>query len=221
MWIAENWHSMEGTLRGGLRLVRGRPALISIMVIGLFFGLYSEGFDRLWTPHLIYDIGLPQVGNLSTVVWFGVISIGSQLLSLAATELARRKLDPDNPRVSLWTLAVDNLAQVLGLVVFALSRNFVLALTAYWSVTITRGLKAPYYTAWVNRHLTSDVRATVLSMTSQVDALGQIIGGPILGFVGNMISIQAALLGSALLLAPVLVLFARAIERERIKNVIR
>ncbi|MDD5370643.1 MAG: MFS transporter [Anaerolineaceae bacterium] len=221
VWVEENWRSMETTFRGGLRLIRGKPTLITILVIGLFFGLYSEGFDRLWTPHLIYDIGLPKVGNLSPVVWFGVITVGVQLLSLGVTELARRKLDPDNPRVSLWALAIDNLAQVLGLVVFALSRNFVLALTAYWSVAVTRGLKSPYFTAWVNRRLTTDVRATVLSMTSQVDALGQIAGGPILGLVGNAISIQAALLGSAVLLAPVLLLFARSIERDRVKNVIR
>ena len=53
--------------------MRGKPALINILTIGLILGLYSEGFDRLWTPHLLNDITLPTIGDLQPVVWFGVI----------------------------------------------------------------------------------------------------------------------------------------------------
>jgi len=47
-------------------------------------------------------------------------------------------------------------------------------------------------------------------MSSQVDALGQIVGGPPVGLIGNFISLRAALATSAVILTPALALFARA-----------
>jgi DHA3 family tetracycline resistance protein-like MFS transporter len=73
--------------------------------------------------------------------------------------------------------------------------------------------------AWVNQRLDSQVRATVISMSSQVDALGQIIGGPIVGAIGTLVSLRAALLSSAAILSPVLILFSRARKLSRVQQV--
>ena len=51
-------------------------------------------------------------------------------------------------------------------------------------------------------------------MSSQVDAIGQILGGPVLGAIGLRFSVQAAIMASGLVLSPVLALYARAIRRE-------
>ncbi len=212
--VSETWKSLARTFSAGLRLVRSRRALVTVLLVGLFFGLYSEGFDRLWTPHLLRDVGLPALGIVKPVVWFGAIAIATQILSLAALAIARRTLDPDNPRLALRALFGASLFLAGGLVVFAFSRSFLLALGALAVIRIARKLTQPYFTTWVNRHLTSDVRATVLSMSSQVDAGGQIVGGPILGVIGNSLSITAALLGSAVLLSPVLALFGREFRKE-------
>jgi hypothetical protein len=40
-------------------------------------------------------------------------------------------------------------------------------------------------------------------MSSQVDAIGQVAGGPAVGLVGSWLSVQAALVASALTLSPV------------------
>ena len=47
------------TLGAGLRLVRGRPVLLTIVGIAAFYGAASEGFDRLWQAHVIRDVGFP------------------------------------------------------------------------------------------------------------------------------------------------------------------
>jgi hypothetical protein len=52
-------------------------------------------------------------------------------------------------------------------------------------------------------------------MTGQANSFGQATGGPALGLVGNLVSIQAALLGSALVLAPTVLLYRRLIVRDR------
>jgi len=58
------------------------------------------------------------------------------------------------------------------------------------------------------------VRATVISMGSQANALGQVAGGPAIGAVGTLAGIRAALVGAAITLSPSLWLYARAIRRR-------
>ena len=89
---------------------------------------------------------------------------------------------------------------------------FGLALAALWIRTVAGVVAAPVSAAWMNRQLEPGVRATVLSMESQTNAIGQVAGGPILGWVGSAVSIRAALLASAAVLSPVVVLYARIKE---------
>lgn len=212
--VFEDWQGLLQTLRNGVKLVRSSRGLVMILLIGLFFGLYSEGYDRLWTPHLLRDFVIPSWYGWKPVVWFGLINIVGMLLGIGGTELARRGVNPDNHRISLRFLLADSAFLVAGLAVFALTQSFFLGLAAIWTISLTRTLQGPYFTAWVNRQLTSEVRATVLSMTNQVDSLGQILVGPLIGVIGNSVSIQAALIGSTVLLSPVLVLFLQTIRRE-------
>ena len=62
------------------------------------------------------------------------------------------------------------------------------------SIYLVRGLVYPLWSTWVNQQVTdSSVRATVLSITGQADAIGQATGGPVLGVIGNVWGIRAAL----------------------------
>ena len=81
-----------------------------------------------------------------------------------------------------------------------------------WLIDVFRSINSPLYTTWVNQRLDPQVRATVLSMSSQVDAIGQITTGPALGLVGSLVSVRAAITASGLLLAPILGLFVRALR---------
>jgi hypothetical protein len=66
----------------------------------------------------------------------------------------------------------------------------------------------------MNRNLDSGVRATVLSFDGQMNAIGQVVGGPALGAVGNAVSVRAALLGSALTLLPAAGVYAATRDRS-------
>jgi hypothetical protein len=55
----------------------------------------------------------------------------------------------------------------------------------------------------------------MLSMTSQANSIGQVAGGPALGWRARAVSIQAALLGSALVLSPTITLYRRFSARVR------
>jgi MFS transporter, DHA3 family, tetracycline resistance protein len=59
------------------------------------------------------------------------------------------------------------------------------------------------------------VRATVISTTAQIDALGQMIGGPIVGLIGTAFSVSAALVASGLILSIALPMLIRTIRADR------
>jgi DHA3 family tetracycline resistance protein-like MFS transporter len=64
--------------------------------------------------------------------------------------------------------------------------------------------------AWINRQIESRVRATVLSLNGQFDAIGQVAGGPILGALATAVSIPAAMVSVGILMVPALLLYAIA-----------
>ena len=209
------WAMMLKTVQDARRLVRRQPVLMVLLGIGLFFGLYSEGFDRLWTAHVLESFSLPpMIDGMEPVVWFGVINAVLSLSCLAATEIARRRVDTDRSaslaRVLMWNAGLI----VLALAGFGLTRVFWIALVLYWLIGVLRSINGPLYQIWFNRRIDNpQVRATMFSVTSQVDAVGQISGGPVVGAIGN-VSIRAALVASALILSPVLPLYSRAIRRD-------
>jgi len=64
-------------------------------------------------------------------------------------------------------------------------------------------------TAWLNRLLPAQTKATLFSMYGQADAIGQSFGGPVIGALAKYVSIAFALGISALSLLPTLPLYKR------------
>lgn len=200
------WQNMVGTFRDGLRVVRGSPTLLSILAIGLFVGLYSEAWDRLWQFHLIENIGLPV---FSAILWIGMIDIALKVLSIGATEVMRRRLNMTQQRSMARALFVITAVMIAGLLIYAATSNLIVAISVVLIFSTVRGLAGPVFATWSNQNISSDVRATVLSMQSQTDAIGQMAGGPPMGAIGQ-ISARLAFLASAAVLSPTLVLLFRA-----------
>lgn len=208
-----SWQKMGDTFRDGLGVVRGRPLLMLILSIALFFGLSSEGIDRLWEAHMLENFTFPAAGDLEPVVWFGIISFATLLLGFVMTEVVRRRVDVDNERVALLVQLLMSLVVVASVVAFGLASGFGMAVAAVMAVHVFRGGIRPLYWAWINKQIEPRVRATVLSMNGQVDAIGQVVGGPILGGVATSLSLRAAMVGVGLLLAPVTLLYGVALRR--------
>ncbi|HZU66469.1 MAG TPA: MFS transporter [Ktedonobacteraceae bacterium] len=215
-----SWREMAGTFRNGMRVVRGSTILIIILMISLFYGLSSEGFDRLSSAHFLADFTFPALGQLKPVVWFGILSVGGTLLTLAASEVVRRRVNTSNQRILVRALFVINALWVASLFVFGLSGNFFLAVLAYWAAGVFRRVNQPIFTTWLTLNVDAKVRATVISMWSQMDALGQVVGGPPVGYIGTAVSLRAALTAVGIILSPVLLLFAMAARVGKRKAVV-
>jgi hypothetical protein len=209
---------MAHTGRTGARLVRARPVLLAILGISAFGGMWSESYDRLWQAHVIRDIGLPSVGGFEPVVWFGLFGIVGLLLAIAvARPLGRRLVDVPREQLAraLFRLDVVLLGSSL---IFAFAGSLWLAMLGSYTLFLARNVAGPIFSAWLNRSIEeSSVRATVISITNQADAVGQWTGGPLLGAVGNVFGIRAALAAGAACLLPALGLYGRAIRHQGIE----
>jgi DHA3 family tetracycline resistance protein-like MFS transporter len=207
-----SWQAMRQTLQDGISLVRLRPVLLTILLISAIIGVNSESFDRLWTPHLLVNFTFPGLGQLQPVAWFGIISAVGMLLTMGASEIARRRVDTDSHQAVVRAMLGITGLFIVGMIFFALTTSFALAIVTLWIIDALRSTLGPLYMAWVNQHVESKVRATVLSMSSQSNAIGQMVGGPAVGAIAVVTSLRVALVVGALLLTPAMALYARTLR---------
>jgi DHA3 family tetracycline resistance protein-like MFS transporter len=204
-----SFQHMADIFRKGLHVVRTRPVLVSVLGIGFIYGLYSEGWDRLWVKYLVDNFSLPSIFGMNEVAFFGFLRAGGMLLSILATRQVEKRLDanhaPSIARAMLWITVLLSAA----ILTFAFSPALAISIIAVTAVSILRNVMGPLYNAWVNQRLDSDARATVLSMSSQVDAIGQVLSGPVAAII-SLASVQAAITMASLLLLPAIPLIHRA-----------
>ena len=203
------------TLASSAWLVRSSHTLLVIMAVTFFFGMASESFDRLWEVQFLNQVTLPTLAGFTPVAWFGMIDAGGLLLSVGAAEIVRRRFDTRRPRTLVRLLMLITALLIIGMAAFGLARSFGVGLAAYWGAYLMRQLYGPLYSAWLNRHTESGVRATVLSMAGQVDAVGQIAGGPLFGMIATSFSTGVAIVAAGLALLPTLLLYRLTLRRER------
>ena len=204
------WQHMWHTFQQGVNTVRSRPRLMNIVVIGLFYGLYSEGFDRLWVKHLLDNFELPVFFGNNQVAFFAALRVAGALLTILAVRLVEKRVDSTSSlAIGRAVLVVTGVISV-ALIGFALSPLLGLSLGLYLVVSVLRNVHIPLQTGWVNQKLDPQVRATVHSMFGQVDAIGQVMGGPIVAAIASVGSAVSALVTSGLLLTPALFFIQRA-----------
>jgi hypothetical protein len=78
---------------------------------------------------------------------------------------------------------------------------------------VLSALSDPLHRTWLIQQTSPKVRATVLSISSQANSLGETAGGPVVGAVGTIFSLRAALVVAGALLAPVVALYARTLRQ--------
>jgi hypothetical protein len=189
-----------------------------LLAAALFSGMSEEGFDRLNPKQFLDVVGLPSIGGLDPVVWFGVMGTGGLVLSYVAAGIVARNLDVSSPAVAARLLLALDALTMAGMLAFALAGSFAFALGTFWFATLVRRVAEPVYLTWINEGLDPGVRATVISMSSQSGALGEASAGPVIGAIGNVFGVRPALTVAALVLSPTLLLYGRAMRHDGVDS---
>ncbi|MBD3109250.1 MFS transporter [Bacillus sp. AGMB 02131] len=189
-------------IKGGVSQIKGNSVLVGIAVVTLFWGLASEGFDRLWGAHFIEGFNLAEEDS---VYWFGAFYAVAFLLNIAVLKVVEVYVKGRYAYVLLWMNGLLSIAMLL----FAFIGNFYIAILLYWLITSLRNVNYPLMSVLTNERLQSQGRATALSMFGQLDALGQVAGGPLVGIIALYTSINGGIVASAILIIPTLYLLWR------------
>jgi len=203
------------TARRGGRLVRGHHVLLAMLAIAFFYGMWTESIDRLWQAQLLTEVGLPAVDGVSDIVWIGAITGAIMVIGIVLSQVAMKRLNKASGVRLARVLMGLNALLVPAALLFALAGSPVLGVLAYVVMSACRGLIDPLQSSWVNSTIEdSSVRATVLSIVDQSDAVGQVAGGPAIGAVGSSVGLRPALALGAAALAPAIALYARAVHHH-------
>ena len=160
----------------------------------------SEAFDRLAPKHLLDSFVFPTAFSLDEVTWFGIFRAVSLVGGIAVTEVVRRSVDITRPNAIIFALMLLTIGIMVSYVAFGLAGVFWGAVIGFLVVGWLRTAVEPLMLTWVNRRLESNTRATVLSMLSQSDALGQVTGGPAFGLLATLRSVRATLILGAIVI---------------------
>jgi MFS family permease len=190
----ERWRHAASTFRRGVRVtVRDREILLVVMAWLLVNGA-GEGYGRLVEKRLV-GLGF---GGTDPIVWFTVLGVVS--LVLGAVALRAVEVRVSGAGVARRAYLACCALGVLGLAVFATAPD---ASWAVAGVLLVSGSAHPGAVLravgeiWVNRRTASSVRATVHSVLSQAEHVGEIVFGLVLASVAAATTATAALVGSA------------------------
>ena len=207
------WRDLAHTTKDALGVIRRSRVLVLLAVFIFIAGGASEAFDRFEQKQLIEGVGVPQWWGLGTLFWLGVLFSVSQLLGVVLPFVVQRFHPAEEPRRLRWWLTSLLTAQVVGLVAFGLTGAFLAAALSVLVVERSRSLRNTLIGAWIVPLTPKGRRATVLSAMEQCDSIGQVTMGPAFGAIGQLASVQTAIVTSAAVLAPGIGVVALAARR--------
>ncbi|TCJ01523.1 MFS transporter [Cytobacillus praedii] len=187
-----------------------------LFLIALFFGFYSEGFDRLWLTHFIDASPLTYFSERNIVIVTGAIQFLIVLLSFVLLHVINRSSIHQHLKLIYLSLFIGSFLIICSLIGFSYSTSIIGLISFYVIIQLARQIMHPLEEIWLNTVIPeSSVRATFFSVKGQVDAIGQISGGPIIGGIASLFSIKTAIVISAILLSPVLYLLKKVLKMSR------
>lgn len=196
--------TFRSTLQAGAANVRSRPRLQTLVVVALLTSLAAEALDRFGYVRFIQAIGADDESIVVTGALFLVMATAGLVMNIAVSRHIDRRdrtLDATsgrNPMVLPAILLIS--AAGIGALLTASGVGVAVIGLGMMVQDSTRETLFEVMNAWTNREVESSARATVHSLIGQALAVGEIIGGLLLGLVAELVGIRTSLVVSGCLL---------------------
>jgi predicted MFS family arabinose efflux permease len=176
------------------------PALIYAMAFGAVLSLALQALNMQWTKffHDQYQL------NVKNLAW---VMVGVALAKASAGPLSRlANYLTGNEKTSL---VMTQALTALAIITAAQASGLALAFGAFFCHEVGREIFSPLKQNYLNNHIKTTHRATLLSLDSMLMKIGSFLGLLLSGWLATAYSIRLAWLisGSLLLLAALLFLF--------------
>jgi DHA3 family tetracycline resistance protein-like MFS transporter len=204
-----DWQRFRATTGEGLRALRRSRTLRLLAVVIVVAGGSSEAYDRYGERHLLRDVGVPTVAGHGPLVTLSIVFTSSSLCGVFIAWWMEHHVDRRGPGIRKWLVWLITV-QAVALIVFALTGSFLVAALSVIVIDRVRRVRQNLFASWIIPLTPKANRATVLSVFSQCDAVGQVTVGLGMGVIGGLWSVPAALVASAMVLAPTAAVVAAA-----------
>lgn len=201
--------SLASVITGGLVAVRDHAVLRMLCLLTLLTAAAMMPVIMYWPPHL-EALG---AGGFWVLGWaWAILNVAAVAGSLLVTVLLRRMRRE-------WLLFALALWRAAFLVVAATTTSFGTVLWALVLYEVSAAARQPVVSAWINEHVGSDLRATVLSVGGMSFMLGGGLGLVAVGLIARASGIPVAWLVCAALfvaMAPLYLLLGRIARRDAV-----
>lgn len=206
----KNTESIEGNyfveaIKSIFQTIKVSHVLMMLFIITFIFGLYSEGFDRLWGAYILQT---ETFMNANATYLFGGVSaviacIGFFIFDKIEACAEHTSIKRVNSSLILLCCIVTG-----SLFVMSVTKNAYTLIVLVIIINLSRSIIEPFETIWFNQLITdSSTRASILSLRGQMGAFGQIGSGMLMGVFSVVFPMRFIFALSAIIFSPVIFMY--------------
>ena len=212
-WL-DGVREIPGMIKTAVSLTRQNNILLFLLGTTSVSGFVLLSLESFWQPHFANLFGSSE-GN---TVWFGVIMGGNFLVGMLGNTIVTPVSKVLRKRYGLVAAIFQGLRGII-LIGLALQSNLSIAVLLFWLVYLNMGAVNSPHSTLLNEQIPSEQRSSMLSIESLASYLGSAVGGILLGYIAEQLSISTAWIisGGALVLSLFMYLkieFLQQTERE-------
>lgn len=192
-FAAETRKIFDAGVRFGWRSPVVRPLFWVSALSGVFFfyGFYA------WQPYVLELLGEPNAVWLLGVVQAAFSAVGIVGNSFVGRFMGEGESRRDPAKVLEWSMWTNSLIvfAIAGVGVLALAPGWIpaaMAIVLWMGFGVIFGVSIPVRMGYINEHIPSSQRATVLSLDAFFGDAGAAVGQPALGWISDAASIPVA-----------------------------
>ncbi len=212
--LLDGVREIPNMIKAAVSLTRQNNILLFLLGATSVSGFVLLSLESFWQPHFANLFG----GSEGNTVWFGVIMGGNFLVGMLGNMIVTPVSKALGKRYGLVAAIFQGMRGII-LIGLALQSNLPVAVLLFWLVYLNMGAVNSPHSTLLNEQIPSEQRSSMLSIESLASYLGSAIGGILLGYIAEQLSISIAWLisGGALVLSLFLYLkieFLQHKERE-------
>lgn len=157
----------------------------------------------------------PRMSSLSgNQIWIlGWAWAGMSVFMMIGGFLVKKMMEKERSYLSI--LIVTALFLAIPILAASMFDIFYAVLAGFFIYEIGRGMYTPVYKSYLNTHIPSEKRATILSFDSMMGTLGAAGGLIVMGWVASNYSIAYSWLAAGILLLFLIPIYLKASQKER------
>jgi MFS family permease len=196
-WL-DGVREIPAMIKTAVSLTRQNHIFLFLLGVTSVSGFVLVSLESFWQPHFANLFG----GSEGNTVWFGVIMGGNFLVGMLGNMIVTPVSKALRKRYALVAAIFQGLRGII-LIGLALQSNLPVAVLLFWLVYLNMGAVNSPHSTLLNEQIPSEQRSSMLSIESLASYLGSAVGGILLGYIAEQLSISIAWLisGGALVLS--------------------